>query len=459
MASRGLTGSIIVVLATVVAPAAGLVSPALAAYDLEMTTEDYAITMNYWRPAVFTTAIENTGTEADTIDLHLDNDFPGGGWSSDMCIKGKCIPNNGHVYLAAGETETVLVDIYVGGSQNMGQATMTATMRHDPPTFKTETYTAFAQLPSFLLVDDDDGGAYETYLKSAIEAAGYKARAWDADSLGRPGPVQLLSYWGVFWTTADGDASYLTSDDEQDMMTYLDGGGRLFLASMDFLSSRGGATAFTTNYLHAASWTDNTGAAAVSGIPGDPISDGMALTLTGGPFSSGKTDNMVLNAPSDSVFVGLAGTSGLKVEESGHQLAFLSFPFEDVSTSDPDPDNQDTLISRVISWFDPPTAGVERKSDVHPGQLVLRQNQPNPFRSSTGISFAVPGGSRHAELVIYDVRGRVVRTLLSGVASAAESEVVWNGRDDRGAPVASGVYFCELSTDRATALRKMVLLK
>jgi hypothetical protein len=168
---------------------------------------------------------------------------------------------------------------------------------------------------------------------------------------------------------------------------------------------------------------------------------------------------MTLNAQADSIFVGAAGISGVKVEESGHKLVFLSFPFEDVSTSDPDPDNQAMLISRVINWFAPPPAGVGDGLEITQGELVLGQNQPNPFESSTGISFAVPEGSRHAELVVYDVRGRVVRTLISGPPSAAENQAMWDGRDDGGAPVASGVYFYKLSVDRAAALKKMVLLK
>jgi hypothetical protein len=438
---------------------AGVASESSAVHDFEITTLDYAVTTNFWRPAVFATVIENTGTENDTIDLDLDKYLLPGGWSSDLCIKGKCIPNGGYVYLEPGQVETVLVDIYVGGSQNVGFERMRALVRHDSSVTEKHTYAAFAQLPSFLLVDDDNGAGYETYLNTAIENAGYKARVWDCDSLGRPGPVQLLSYWGVFWTTADGDASYLTSSDESDMMTYLDAGGKLFLASMDFLSSRGGATTFTTNYLHAASWTNNTGATLLAGIPGDPISNGLLLALDGNPISPANTDNMTLSTPSDTILTGATGVSGLKAEESGHQLVFLSFPFEDVSTTDPDPDNQDGLISRVIDWFNPPPAGVDNKYRFPQGELVLEQNSPNPFKGLTGISFAVPRGSRHAELVVYDVKGRVVKTLLSGTPEAAMGKVTWNGKDDSGAPVASGVYFYKLTTDRSSVIKKMVMLK
>jgi hypothetical protein len=452
--------SALIVSGVTIALLAGAVSESLAVRDIEMTTEDYAFTKPYWWPAVFTTLIVNTGTEGSTVDLHLEKNLPAGGWSSDMCINGgQCIPNDGFFYLDPGESASVVVDIYVGGSQNMGLERMTATIRQEPSIVKSQTYAAFANLPSFLLVDDDNGAGYETYLETAIENAGYKARVWDCDSLGRPGEVQLLSYWGVFWTTADGDASYLTSGDESDMMTYLDAGGKMFLASMDFLSSRGGATTFTTNYLHAASWTNNTGAALLAGTPGDPISDTMSLLLDGSPFSQTNTDNMMLNTPSDSIFTGATGISGLKVEESGHQLVFLSYPFEDVSTSASDPDNQDTLISRVISWFDPPPAGVEKKSDIPQGELVLGQNNPNPFKSSTGISFAVPRGSRYAELVVYDVKGRAVKTLMSGTPSAARNKITWNGKDDSGAPVASGVYFYRLTADRTSTIKKMVMLK
>jgi len=56
-------------------------------------------------------------------------------------------------------------------------------------------------------------------------------------------------------------------------------------------------------------------------------------------------------------------------------VVFLSFPFEDVKTSEPDPNNQKTLIARVLSWFDQPS-GIE-EGEIR--RLALARNVPNPF--------------------------------------------------------------------------------
>ena len=62
-------------------------------------------------------------------------------------------------------------------------------------------------------------------------------------------------------------------------------------------------------------------------------------------------------------------------------------------------------------------------------------------------------------LCVYDVDGRLVRTLLSGHQEAGERTVTWDGDDDRGGRVASGLYFCLLRSGDHSIVRKMTLLK
>jgi flagellar hook assembly protein FlgD len=62
-------------------------------------------------------------------------------------------------------------------------------------------------------------------------------------------------------------------------------------------------------------------------------------------------------------------------------------------------------------------------------------------------------------LVVYDIAGRVVRTLLERPMAAGYHSEVWDGTDDQGGDVASGLYFCRLSADGHSLTRKMVLLK
>lgn len=90
--------------------------------------------------------------------------------------------------------------------------------------------------------------------------------------------------------------------------------------------------------------------------------------------------------------------------------------------------------------------------------LALSQNRPNPFRSSTAISFSLPA-RMEATLTVYDVGGRHVATVFSGTLAAGSKEVSWDGRDSRGRPASSGVYFYRLNAGGRILTRKMLLLK
>jgi len=92
----------------------------------------------------------------------------------------------------------------------------------------------------------------------------------------------------------------------------------------------------------------------------------------------------------------------------------------------------------------------------------LYQNHPNPFNPSTTIPFAIPGGAetrRNALLAVYDIRGSLVKALVQGALSGGRHEAVWDGRNDRGESVASGIYFVQLSTGGYQASRKLILLR
>ena len=93
-----------------------------------------------------------------------------------------------------------------------------------------------------------------------------------------------------------------------------------------------------------------------------------------------------------------------------------------------------------------------------PTTMELSQNYPNPFNPETTIRFALTS-AQHATLTVYNVTGQKVRTLVQGTIQAGQQSVVWDGRDDSGNAVASGIYFYRLSTDEETQSRKMVFLK
>ncbi len=93
-----------------------------------------------------------------------------------------------------------------------------------------------------------------------------------------------------------------------------------------------------------------------------------------------------------------------------------------------------------------------------PLSLTLFQNHPNPFNPTTTISFVLPSRTR-ASLSVFDVHGRLVKRLLEREMTAGFKEIVWDGRDESGVQVASGIYFYRLIAGKEVLTRKMVLLK
>ncbi len=95
-----------------------------------------------------------------------------------------------------------------------------------------------------------------------------------------------------------------------------------------------------------------------------------------------------------------------------------------------------------------------------PKAFSLGQNAPNPFNPSTTIKFAVPEGKAGVvTLKVYDVRGRLVRSLVDDAKESGNYTVFWDGTNQNGQQVSSGVYFYRMVTGEFTQTRKMVMLK
>ena len=82
---------------------------------------------------------------------------------------------------------------------------------------------------------------------------------------------------------------------------------------------------------------------------------------------------------------------------------------------------------------------------------------PNPVRTSAEVEFAIPGRGP-VKLHVYDVSGRLVRTLVDGALDPGTHRVRWDGRTEAGAVSATGVYFLRLETEQGISSRKVVRL-
>jgi len=95
---------------------------------------------------------------------------------------------------------------------------------------------------------------------------------------------------------------------------------------------------------------------------------------------------------------------------------------------------------------------------ILPESCALHQNYPNPFNASTEIRYRVPEDG-HVILRIFNILGQEVKSLVDSHQTARDYAVAWDGRDDTGGEVASGVYFCRLRAGNLSRIVKMVYLK
>lgn len=95
---------------------------------------------------------------------------------------------------------------------------------------------------------------------------------------------------------------------------------------------------------------------------------------------------------------------------------------------------------------------------VLPTEFRLYQNYPNPFNSETRIRYSL-AATGQMTMKVYDILGREVSTLLDETRVAGTHEIIWNGRTNGDAPVASGLYFVTLHSGTQRAVIKTLLLK
>jgi hypothetical protein len=101
---------------------------------------------------------------------------------------------------------------------------------------------------------------------------------------------------------------------------------------------------------------------------------------------------------------------------------------------------------------------VKTAAENRPVKFSLEQNVPNPFNPSTEIRFRLEQ-PLIAELAVYNVLGQKIKILVAGNLAEGEHATIWDGRDERGQTLSSGVYFYRLRTENWILTRRMVLIK
>jgi hypothetical protein len=96
--------------------------------------------------------------------------------------------------------------------------------------------------------------------------------------------------------------------------------------------------------------------------------------------------------------------------------------------------------------------------EVIPVASTLSQNYPNPFNPTTNIKFTIIKAG-NVNIDIYNIKGELIKTLVNGNYNVGEHSVVWNGMDNKGKTVSSGVYFYHMLSKEYSSTKKMILMK
>jgi len=116
------------------------------------------------------------------------------------------------------------------------------------------------------------------------------------------------------------------------------------------------------------------------------------------------------------------------------------------------------LLTTDFDYVPDEYSTISEISTTVPEQFNLQQNYPNPFNSETAISYQIPISS-HVTIEVFNFMGQKLRTLVNEESNAGTYHAIWNGLDNHGQPVSSGIYFYEMRAGNFTAMKKMLLVR
>ncbi len=430
----------------------------------------YALTMNLTSPPLqiggasevvsFAAEIRNRGFAADTYTITMSG-VPGS-WSYSYTTPAGTFSGPSTLTLAAGATAPITVDIDSQGNPGTATMTLRAVSQGDPTQ---ESSVSFTKLNNtqVLVVDDDGGENRQVVVENTLAAVGRAFGTWDRQW----GPLTLDNLTdaagAVIWLTGTTSLS-LDADERTLLASYMDGGGKLFLTGQEIAYDLADPLSpyyspdtilwFILN-LQCGYQQTVSGIPYVSGVTGDLIGDGLAFSLEPAGPNAQPTPDVLAQTSSTPVFFyeGIpTWLCGVRFTNGSKYLVYLSFGFEGIIEAN----QRELLLGRILDWF-----GISAGVDVIEAPATpfsLLESVPNPATATSTIRYRLSAAGP-VSLRIYDVGGRLVRTLVDGRQPAAEHRLQWNGRDDAGRLVPSGVYFYRLEAGGRSAAERLVLIR
>ena len=316
-----------------------------------------------------------------------------------------------------------------------------------------------------LLIDNDFEGLYESKIKDLLAYSKIPYKYWEVRD--NVFPDSLMKFQKIIWFTGEAKDSLLSNENKNNIIDYLNQGGRLLITSQNLaydLNENGDIedSLFLANYLGVEYFDDKITDSLSAGVVGDPVSDRQAVYFYGSYGVNNQMSRDIIKPvpPAISILtyfpsLNSAGTRLANVN-NGSKVVYLPFGLEGVAG--PYPTSAANLLSRILDWFDSPVSEVSENFERHITSFLLFNNYPNPFNPTTNIKFSIDDPSQ-VSLKIYNIMGQEIVELINEHLGSGIHSIKWGAKNSNGLPVCSGVYFAKLVSKEQTRLIKLLLIR
>lgn len=334
---------------------------------------------------------------------------------------------------------------------------------------KTEYVNVKIGYSPILVYDCDAEHAYSEFLTNTLAAGKTNYDVWKRSERGELLDETLANeYFRVIFVFGGNDDSQILSDEEINFLEdFMDAGGNVILTSQYYPDSLAAShPEFLEEYFGAQHDENNVNrmwGLYVEGIDGDPISDGVLLKVitsadaANNQYSFGTayptgTGVGFLRYRSDSVETRYAAIRNQL--PSGAKTILMEFGIEGICNGVAGFTYRDSLVAYILRWMGEEYSFVQQTPAEKPTRIKIKV-KPNPFNSSTEISFNANG---RYSADIYDFSGRYVAHLGDG-AHAGRVSLRWDGTDDLGKSVSAGMYLVKVRSLGKEAISKVIYMK
>ncbi|MBU0710713.1 T9SS type A sorting domain-containing protein [bacterium] len=322
------------------------------------------------------------------------------------------------------------------------------------------------------------GGNVDSIVIASLDRIGASYDMYDVDANGYIAPSYigfLDQYTSVIWHGyADWEMSFPYATADNPFMPFIEAGGNLLFSSEEMIGTHLGWSGYVTTHPGQAvydvlgvSWYAPDMAYDSLRIYPGSAGVGMDAILSLAELPFGHMEDIVDPVDWDAIPLLDAFVPGWGVWYSawdcytawwekdaypGSQRVIVPFCLAAMNDF-----NRDAFLTNVIAGFVSGVA-IDDAVETLPKAFALKQNFPNPFNPVTSIAFEMPS-DQNVRLTVYNMLGQNVRTLVNDQRSAGRYTILWDGRDNSGHMVGSGVYFYQIQAGSFTKTAKMVFLK